>query len=317
MQITDKNLNPNNSNCKQVKKNTLIVIVGPTGIGKTNLGIYLAQKLDTEIISADSRQFYKELKIGTAVPTDDELKLVKHHFIANKSIHDYYNASSFEFEVIDLLATLFKEKKQIILLGGSGMYIDAVCRGIDDLPEIDMKIRNKLINKYEKEGIESLRFELKRLDPEYYAIADLKNHKRLLKALEISMMTGQPYSVFRKKITKKRDFSTIKIGLNMGRDALYQGINQRVDKMIGEGLVEEAREFHRYKSLNSLNTVGYKELFPYFENEYPLERAIELIKRNSRRYAKRQLSWFNRDKEINWFKPDEKEKIFNFVIEKC
>ncbi|RLD69079.1 MAG: tRNA (adenosine(37)-N6)-dimethylallyltransferase MiaA [Bacteroidetes bacterium] len=296
-------------------KNTLIVIVGPTGIGKTDLGIYLAQKLDTEIISADSRQFYKELKIGTAIPDAEQLKIVKHHFIGNKSIHDYYNASSFEFEVIDLLTVLFKEKNPLILLGGSGMYIDAVCRGIDDLPEIDMKIRNQLIEKYETEGIESLRFELKKLDPDYYAIADLKNYKRLLKALEITMMTGQPYSTFRKKVIKKRDFSILKIGLNIERGALYQRIDQRVDKMIADGLVEEAKQFLEYKNLNSLNTVGYKELFPYIEGEYSLDRAIELIKRNSRRYAKRQLSWFNRDKEINWFEPFSNEKVLNFVQE--
>ena len=298
-----------------MNKNTLIVIVGPTGVGKTDLGIYLAKKLDTEIISADSRQFYKELKIGTAIPTDDELKMVKHHFIGNKSIHDYYNASSFEFEVIDLLTGLFKKKDQLILLGGSGMYVDAVCRGIDDLPEIDMEIRNQLIDKYEKEGIEGLRFELKKLDPDYYEIADLRNHKRLLKALEITMMTGLPYSSFRKKVVKQRDFQIVKIGLNTERNILYQKIEQRVDKMITDGLVEEARQFYQYKNLNTLNTVGYKELFPYFEGGYSLERAIELIKRNSRRYAKRQLSWFNRDKEINWFKPDEKGKIFNFVQE--
>lgn len=294
-------------------KNTLIVIVGPTGIGKTDLGIYLAKKLDTEIISADSRQFYKELKIGTAVPDAVKLKEVKHHFIGNKSIHDYYNASSFEFEVIDLLTTLFKEKKQLILLGGSGMYVDAVCHGIDELPEIDMEIRNQLIEKYKTEGIENLRFELKKLDPDYYAVADLRNHKRLLKALEITMMTGQPYSTFRKKIIKKRNFSILKIGLNMERNALYQRIDQRVDKMITDGLVEEAKQFLEYKNMNSLNTVGYKELFPYLEGEYSLERAVELIKRNSRRYAKRQLSWFNRDKEIKWFNPSEKEKFFSFV----
>jgi tRNA dimethylallyltransferase len=293
---------------------TLIVIVGPTGIGKTDLGIYLAKKFDTEIISADSRQFYKELKIGTAVPSDKELETIKHHFIGNKSIHDYYNASSFEFEVIDLLNELFKEKNPLILLGGSGMYVDAVCKGIDDLPEIDMDIRNRLIEKHEKEGIESLRFELKKLDPDYYAIADLKNPKRLLKALEITIMTGRPYSVFRKKEIKKRDFDTIKIGLNIEREALYKRIEQRVNKMIASGLVNEAKQFYQYRNLNSLNTVGYKELFPYFDGEYTLERAIELIKRNSRRYAKRQLSWFKRDKEINWFKPDEKEKILKFVL---
>ncbi len=295
-------------------KNTLIVINGPTAIGKTDLSIYLAKKLDTEIISADSRQFYKELKIGTAVPDNAQLKSVKHHFIGNKSIHDYYNASSFEFEVINLLKKLFLKTNQVIMVGGSGMYVDAVCKGIDDLPEIDMEIRSSLIKKFETEGIESLRFELKRLDPDYYAVADLKNPKRLLKALEITLQTGKPYSTFRTKTIKKRDFNILKIGLNMDREKLYERIELRVDKMIENGLIDEAKQFIEYKKLNSLNTVGYKELFPYLEGEYSLERAIELIKRNTRRYAKRQLSWFNRDKEINWFMPDEKEKILNFIL---
>ncbi len=295
-------------------KNTLIVIIGPTAIGKTDLSIYLAQKLAAEIISADSRQFYKELKIGTAVPDNAQLKAVKHHFIGNKSIHDYYNASSFEFEVINLLKKLFLKTNQVIMVGGSGMYVDAVCKGIDDLPEIDMEIRNSLIKKFETEGIESLRFELKRLDPDYYAIADLKNPKRLLKALEITLQTGKPYSTFRTKTIKNRDFNILKIGLNMDREKLYERIELRVDKMIENGLIDEAKQFIKYKNLNSLNTVGYKELFPYIEGEYSLERAIELIKRNTRRYAKRQLSWFKRDKEINWFMPDEKEKILNFIL---
>lgn len=294
--------------------NTLIVIIGPTAIGKTDLSIYLAQKLDTEIISADSRQFYKELKIGTAVPDNAQLKAIKHHFIGNKTIHDYYNASSFEFEVIALLKELFLNKNRVIMTGGSGMYVDAVCKGIDDLPEIDMEIRNSLIKKFESEGIESLRFELKRLDPDYYALADLKNPKRLLKALEVSLQTGKPYSKFRTKTIKKRDFNILKIGLNLDRNQLYERIEKRVDKMIENGLIDEAKQFIEYKSLNALNTVGYKELFPYIEGEYTLERAIELIKRNTRRYAKRQLSWFNRDKEINWFKPDEKEKILDFIL---
>ncbi len=292
---------------------TLIVIVGPTGIGKTDLSIFLAQKLATEIISADSRQFFRELKIGTAVPDDEQLQEVKHHFIGNKSIQEYYNASSFEFEVIDLLKKLFKTKNQVIMVGGSGMYVDAVCKGIDDLPEIDMEIRKQLIKKFETEGVESLRFELKRLDPDYYAVADLKNPKRLLKALEITLQTGQPYSTFRTQSIKKRDFKILKIGLNIEREKLYERIEERVDKMIENGLVDEAQLFLPFKHLNSLNTVGYKELFPYMEGAYPLERAVELIKRNSRRYAKRQLSWFNRDKEINWFRPNEREKILEFI----
>jgi len=298
-----------------MNKKTLIVIVGPTGIGKTDLGIFLAKKLNTEIISADSRQFYKELKIGTAVPTDEELKEVKHHFIGNKSIDEYYNASSFEFEVIDLLKKLYKTKDVVILLGGSGMYVDAVCKGIDYLPDIDMEIRNNLIKKFEDEGIESLRFELKKYDPEYYKTVDLKNPKRLLKALEISMQTGKPYSSFRVQKNKKRDFSIIKIGLNIERKKLYNRIEQRVDKMIEKGLVDEAKQFLSKKNTNALNTVGYKELFPYFEGEYDLERAIDLIKRNTRRYAKRQLSWFNRDKEIKWFEPTERKDVLKYIKE--
>jgi tRNA dimethylallyltransferase len=293
----------------------LIVITGPTGIGKTDLGIYLAKELETEIISADSRQFYKELKVGTAVPTDQQLLEAKHHFIGNISIHDYYNASIYEFAVIELLNTLFKTKETIILLGGSGMYIDAVCKGIDDLPEIDPEIRMKLNEKYKSEGIESLRFELKRLDPEYYKIVDLKNPKRILKGLEICMMTGKTYTSYRKAIKKERDFNILKIGLKIDRSKLYERIDARVDMMIEQGLLDEARAFHPYKNINALNTVGYKELFDYFDGEYDLNKAIELIKRNSRRYAKRQLSWFMRDKEINWFEPTEKKLILDFITQ--
>jgi len=292
---------------------TLIIILGPTGIGKTDLGISIAKKLDTEIISCDSRQFYKELKIGTAMPDKEQLLTVKHHFIGNLSIHDYYNASMFEIEVLKLLDELFQKKKNIIMLGGSGMYIDVVCRGIDDLPDIDPEIRNKLQDKFEKEGIESLRFELKRLDPEYYSIVDLKNPKRILKGLEICMMTGKTYSSFRTSVKKERNFKILKIGLNMDREKLYQRIDARVDMMIRVGLVEEARIFYHLKHINALKTVGYKELFDHFEGLYDLNKAIELIKRNSRHYAKRQLTWFARDKEINWFEPTDEEKITEFI----
>lgn len=301
---------------KPKKMKSLIVIVGPTGIGKTSTGIYLASKLNTEIISADSRQFYKELKIGTATPSKEELSAVKHHFIGNLSIHDYYNAGSFEIETIALLENLFKSKEQVIMLGGSGMYIDAVCRGIDDLPTIEPEIRLQLQDKYKKEGIESIRFLLKKLDPEYYAIVDLKNPKRILKGLEICLMTGKTYTSFRTSTKKKRSFNILKIGLNTNREDLYRIIEQRVDKMIEQGLVEEAKSLYKYKDLNSLNTVGYKELFPYFENEYDLNRAIELIKRNTRRYAKRQLSWFKRDESIMWFEKNENNKILNYINEK-
>jgi tRNA dimethylallyltransferase len=293
--------------------NILIIIIGPTGIGKTDLSISIAKKLDTEIISADSRQFYKELKIGTAMPDLSQLSTVKHHFLGHLSIHDYYNASMFEFEVIDLLANLFKEKIHILMVGGSGMYINAICQGIDDLPKIDQEVRAQIQTKYEKEGIESLRFELKRLDPEYYKIVDLKNPKRILKGLEICLMTGRTYTSYRKSVIKKRNFNILKIGLNMDREKLYKRIDARVDMMIENGLVDEAKEFYSNRNLNALKTVGYKELFEHFDGMYDLNKAIELIKRNSRHYAKRQLTWFGRDKEIKWFDPNDEESIMEFI----
>jgi tRNA dimethylallyltransferase len=293
--------------------NTLIVILGPTGIGKTDLGISIANKLETEIISCDSRQFYKELKIGTAMPNEEQLLTIKHHFIGHLSIYDYYNASMFEIDVLKLLEERFQKKKKMIMLGGSGMYIDVVCRGIDDLPDIDQEIRNQLQEKFEKEGIESLRFELKRLDPEYYSIVDLKNPKRILKGLEICMMTGKTYTSFRTSVKKERDFKILKIGLNTNREKLYKRINSRVDKMVEAGLVDEAREFYPLKNINALKTVGYKELFDHFDGLYDLDKAIELIKRNSRHYAKRQLTWFARDKEITWFEPTDEEGIIEFI----
>jgi len=292
---------------------TLIVILGPTGIGKTDLSIDIARELDTEIISSDSRQIYKELKIGTAVPSDDQLQRVKHHFIGHKSIYDYYNASMFEFEVLDLLNELYKTHNHVVMTGGSGMYIQAVCDGIDELPTIDTQLRKDLIQKYHDEEIESLRIQLKMLDPESYQKIDLKNPKRILKALEVTIQTGQPYSSFLTRPKKKRPFHILKIGLQRERDELYERINKRVDEMIQEGLVEEARKFFKDRHLNSLNTVGYKELFEHFEGKISLAKAIELIKRNSRHYAKRQISWFNRDKEISWFHPENKQKIVHFI----
>lgn len=292
---------------------TLIVILGPTGIGKTDLSIDVAKEFNTEIISSDSRQVYKELKIGTAVPDDEQLKQVKHHFIGNKSIYDYYNASMFEFEVLDKLEDLFRKHDQVIMAGGSGMYINAVCDGIDDLPTIDASLREDLIKKHQNEGIESLRLQLKMLDPVSYEKIDLKNPKRILKALEVSIQTGKPYSSFLSETKKKRDFNIIKIGLERGRDELYERINIRVDQMVVEGLIGEAKRFYKDRHLNSLNTVGYKELFDFFDGNITQERAIELIKRNSRHYAKRQISWFGRDKDIVWFHPENKEKIIQFI----
>ena len=295
---------------------TLIVILGPTGIGKTDLSIEIAQEFNTEIISSDSRQVYKELKIGTAVPTQDQLSKVKHHFIGNKSIYDYYNASMFELEVLDTLKELFRKNNQVVMTGGSGMYINAVCDGIDELPTIDLKLRNDLIKKYEEEGIESLRLQLKILDPISYEKIDLKNPKRILKALEVSIQTGKPYSSFLTELKKERDFNILKIGLQREREELYERINIRVDQMVEEGLIEEAKIYYKDRQLNSLNTVGYKELFECFEGKVTQEKAIELIKRNSRHYAKRQISWFSRDKEIVWFHPEKKENIIEFIKSK-
>jgi tRNA dimethylallyltransferase len=293
--------------------NYLIVVLGPTGIGKTGLGIEIATKLQTEIISTDSRQLFKELTIGTAVPSKEQLKKVKHHFIQTKSIYDYYNASMFETEVIELLVSLFVLHQSVVMVGGSGFYIDAVCNGIDDIPPVNMELRDKLMELHKTEGIESLRTQLKLLDPDYYAVADLRNYKRILKALEVSLMTGRPYSSLMTKQRKHRDFKIIKIGLNRNRTELHHIINKRVDNMIEDGLVEEAKLFNKDRHLNSLNTVGYKELFDCFDNKTSLDEAIELIKRNSRRYARRQLTYFNRDKEIKWFHPDDVNLILEYI----
>jgi len=297
-------------------KKTLVVILGPTGIGKTGIGIMLANHFKTEIISADSRQIYREMEIGTAVPSADQRKKAKHHFIQTRSIHDYYNASMFEMEVLDLLEKLFLKKDILLLVGGSGLYVDAVCKGIDDIPTIDPEVRKNLVDQYNKEGIESLRRQLKYLDPEYYSKVDLKNHKRILKALEISIMTGHPYSSFLTRQPKVRNFQILKIGLNRERRELYEIIDQRVDSMVRSGLVEEAKNLFAYCKINALNSVGYKELFEHFEGKHTLEEAIRLIKRNSRRYAKRQLSWFSRDKEITWFHPNDKDEIIRLIENK-
>ena len=291
----------------------LIVILGPTGIGKTKVAVEVAKILNTEIISCDSRQIYKELKIGTAVPSEKELAEIKHHFIQTKSIHDYYNASMFEFEVLELLDKLFIKCDHVLMAGGSGLYINTVCDGIDDLPAVDPDLRKELIEKYDNEGIEGLRKQLKLLDPEYYAIVDLKNHKRILKAIEVSLATGKPYSSFLKHRKKERPFSILKIGLSIEREELYSRINKRVDKMVEEGLLDEAKKYHKDKHLNSLSTVGYKELFDHFDNKITLDRAIELIKRNSRNYARKQITWFRKDKDIKWFSFDEINQIIEFI----
>jgi tRNA dimethylallyltransferase len=294
-------------------KNTLIVILGPTAIGKTALSINIAKYFNTEIISADSRQFYKELKIGAAPPSSEELNTIKHYFIGNLTLHDYYNVSIYEKDVLNILETIFKNNKIALMVGGSGLYIDAVCSGIDDLPNPEPEIRQTLNQTFEKEGIEALRFQLKLLDPEYYYMVDLANPKRLIRAIEVCLVTGETYSSLRTKPKQNRKFNIIKIGLNRKREDLFDIINKRVDSMIDKGLIEEAKELYPYKSLNSLNTVGYKELFEYFDNKISLEKAIEKIKTNTRRFAKRQLTWFLKDKDIQWMHPGDTNQITNYI----
>ncbi|MDA3929416.1 MAG: tRNA (adenosine(37)-N6)-dimethylallyltransferase MiaA [Prolixibacteraceae bacterium] len=292
---------------------SLIIILGPTGIGKTDLSIEVAKTLNTEIISSDSRQIYKELCIGTAVPNSQQLHTVKHSFVQSHSIHEYYNASKYEVDVLAKLDVLFENHDQVILSGGSMLYIDVICNGIDDLPNIDLQVRNNLTQRFEQEGLENIRLELGKIDPEYYKIVDLKNHKRIIHALEIFYSTGKKYSSYRTNIKKERNFNIIKIGLNTDRNVLHERINTRVDLMIKEGLVEEARNVYKFKNLNSLNTVGYKELFEYFDGTISIEKAIELIKRNSRRYARRQITWFRKDENIQWYKPDEFSAIMKYI----
>jgi len=296
-------------------KKSLIVIAGPTAVGKSRIAVELAKYWETEIISCDSRQIYKELSIGTAVPDISEFADIRHHFLQNKSIHQYYNASMFEYEVMELLENLFKLKNVVIMAGGSGMYIDAVCKGIDDLPSIDNEIRSQLQDQYRNEGIESLRTMLRKLDPEYYQTVDLKNIKRILKALEVCLMTGRAYSSFLTNPKKDRAFNVIKIGLNIRREELYERINSRVDRMIKQGLVGEAKHFVEFRNLNALNTVGYKEIFSYLEGSITLEEAIDLIKRNTRKYARRQLTWFRRYNDIKWFDPADKDEIIKYLHE--
>ena len=298
---------------KSEKRKTLIVVAGPTGIGKTSAGIKLAQHFNTEIISSDSRQIFKELKIGTAVPSENELAAVKHHFIHSHSIHESYNASRYETEALELLENLFLKHGTVLLVGGSMLYIDAVCKGIDIMPDADPEIRKSLKIQLEKEGIESLRLQLKKLDQEYYRMVDLKNPNRIVHALEICLMTGKPYSSFRSNPKKKRSFSILKIGLNCSRDLLHQRINSRVDKMVEAGLEQEALCVYPLKHLNALNTVGYREWFSFFDREISREQAIELIRRNSRRYARKQLTWFRNDPEMNWFEPGQVDDIITFI----
>jgi tRNA dimethylallyltransferase len=294
-------------------RNTLIVLLGPTGVGKTELSIELAEHFNCEIISADSRQFFREMKIGTAVPSDRQMERVRHHFVRFLPVTGYYSSSLYERDVIDLLPQLFSLNNVVLMSGGSAMYIDAVCNGIDDIPDADPAIREKYNLKYREEGIESLRSVLKLLDPEHYSKVDLKNHKRIIRALEICETTGRPYSSFLKNLKREREFRIIRIGLERTRDELYGRINSRVDEMIRNGLEEEVSQLSEFRNLNALNCVGYKEFFQFFDGSVSREKAIDLIKRNSRRYAKRQMSWWNKEKDIKWFHPDNIREIISFI----
>ena len=294
----------------------LLVIIGPTGVGKTELSLRIAENFGTEIVSADSRQLYANLKIGTAAPTPEELQRVPHHFIGTLQLTDYYSAAQYEEDALKLLDHLFQTKDVVILTGGSMMYVDAVCKGIDDIPTVDEETRKTLLERYEKEGLEQLCAELKLLDPDYYKIVDLKNHKRVIHALEICYMTGKTYTSFRTQEKKTRPFRMIKIGLTRNREELYARINQRVDIMMEQGLLDEVKQVYPYRQLNSLNTVGYKELFNYLDGEWALPFAIDKIKQNSRIYSRKQMTWFKRDEEIRWFHPNQEEDILTYIKQK-
>jgi len=290
-----------------VSENTLLVIAGPTAVGKTSVAIDVARRFGTEIVSADSRQFYRELKIGTAAPDTTQLALVPHHFIGNLSLSDSYNVSQYETEVLELLNRLFQKHKLVVLTGGSGLYIRAVCDGIDMLPDAEPEIRLHLQTILKTEGLPTLRLLLQKLDPVYSQIVDVANPARIIRALEVCMSTGLPYSSFRKKNPAKRNFRIIKIGLDLPRAELHQRINARVDQMMAAGLEQEAREFYPYRHLNALNTVGYKELFDYFDGNCSQDEAVEKIKTNTRRYARRQITWFKKENDLNWCAPDVEE----------
>ena len=297
-----------------MKNKHLISIVGPTAIGKTSLSIKLAKKLGCEIISADSRQFFKEMEIGTAKPTKEEMDGVPHHFVDFISVDEKYTAGQFEKDVLTKLEELFEKNDTVIMVGGSGLYVKAVLNGIDEVPA-DEKIREELNERLIFEGIRPLQLELKELDEEHFNRMDIRNPQRLIRALEVCLVSGKPYSDFRKRTVKERPFSITRIGLTADRELIYDRINQRVDLMMEAGLEKEAKILFPKKELNSLNTVGYKELFDYFEEKITLEQAIEKIKQNTRNFAKRQMTWFKKDEGTTWFQHDEVSKIESFIDE--
>lgn len=299
---------------KAIKNPLLVIVVGPTAIGKTSLGIQIAKAFETEIISADSRQFFKEMHIGTAVPSEMELSEIPHHFIQNRKISEPYSVGEFEREALVLLDRLFKDHPLVVMVGGSGLYIDAVVKGLDHFPKIPKGIREALIQEYQKHGIEYLQQELSRLDPDYTKQVDMQNSHRLIRALEVCKASNKPYSSFLNSKSEERKFKSCFVGLHADRSLVYERINNRVDQMMEDGLLEEAKSLYQHRNLNALQTVGYKELFDYFDGKIRLEEAISEIKKNTRRFAKRQGTWFRKNPDIKWFEPtDSLEDILNFI----
>lgn len=304
----------NASEHKKTQSPLLVVLLGPTGVGKTAVSLSLAKRYQASVISSDSRQIYREIPIGTAAPTAEEMAQAPHYFIATHTLTDQYSAGQYELDVLRLLEEeIFPEQELAILSGGSMMYVDAVCKGLDDIPSIQPEIRAFWQQQLETHGLEFLQQELQRLDPVHYEEVDLKNYKRVMHALEVCTQTGKPFSELRTGIVKPRSFQILKIGLNRPRAELYERINLRVNQMMEQGLLKEAESVYTLRHLNSLNTVGYKELFEYFDGNWPLDFAVHMIKQNSRRYAKRQLTWYNRDTEIHWFHPDAIDDITNCI----
>ncbi|WP_343531869.1 tRNA (adenosine(37)-N6)-dimethylallyltransferase MiaA [Pedobacter sp.] len=296
-----------------MKQKTLIVIVGPTAIGKTSLAIELAKHYQTEIISADSRQFFKEMSIGTAKPSEEELAAAPHHFINSHSITQLFSTGDFEVQALALMERLFAKHDVLVMVGGSGLYINAVCNGLDDMPEIDLDIREKLNQQFADEGIEAIRKQLATLDPEYFAKVDQSNPQRMIRGLEVILSTGKKLSSFLTSNKKERPFNIVKIGLNTDREKLYNQINHRVDLMMQEGLLEEVKSLEAYKELNALKTVGYSEIFDYLDGKIDLATAIDKIKQNTRRFAKRQLTWFRKDEDTTWFEPNQLSDIIVYL----
>jgi len=300
-----------------VSSKYLIVLLGPTGVGKSELSLKVAKHFSSPIVSCDSRQFYREMRIGTASPSENELSQAKHYLVGHKSVTERYSCGMFELDALAILKKIYVNHNIAILVGGSGLYMDALLKGIDDFPTPDPELRKSLQQQLKTEGLESLRQQLKLLDSQYYNHVDLNNSQRVLKAVEVCLQTGKTYSSFLTAPQKERPFIPIKIGLNRNRNDLYERINKRVDRMIEQGLIDEVKQLVPFKHYNALNTVGYKEVFQYLNGELTLEQAVELIKRNTRRYAKRQLTWWSRDNEIAWFNPDSYTNIIEYIERKC